>query len=129
MNLIPFAKMLEDATLGIRGQSIFVNSMPAACMRGVLLREKIKGTTIDYELPGYFRAKYQIIVRCVDYLTGEQLMEKVFACLTLSEQDVETVHYNYSRPITEPVSFPLSEGNLLEFTADFDTAYYILDQT
>jgi len=123
MNLSPIADLLNDASLGVSGKSIFINMIPSECPNGILLRNKLQGTKIDYELPGYFKTSFQLIVRAQSYSDGEKMMLDAFAALTLSEVQVGSMYVRYVRPITQPVVFPLSKGNLLEFAADFDAVY------
>lgn len=124
MNLMPLAQRLESDALGLIAKSIFVNMMPFSCPEGILLKNKLQGTEIDYELPKYFRTGFQVITRSANYQTAEAMMENVFASLTMVEETLGTVHYIYCRPITQPIAFPLSEGNLIEFSTHFDVACY-----
>lgn len=124
MNLLPLATELQAKKIGTMGKTVFINMLPIDVPLGVLLRNSLSGTEIDYELPGYFRTDFQVIVRAGSYQAGEALMEKVFNALTFSDRQLGDMHFNYMRPRTEPVVFPLSEGNLLEFSAYFDVSFY-----
>lgn len=123
MKLMPLADLLEAAGHGVKGESIFLNMMPADAESAILLRSPLSGTPIDYELPGYYRAEFQLIVRGRDYAATEAWIEQVVATLTMADKQVGPMRFNYCRPKTEPVSFPLSDGNLYEFSANFDTSF------
>lgn len=123
MNLMPIAQALENAGLGMMGQTIFINMIPIECPQGILLRSPLSGTKIDYELPGYYRTKFQLIVRAGSYAAGEALAASVFAALTIKETQLGTMYVRYMRPMTKPAVFPLSKGNLLEFAAYFDVVF------
>lgn len=123
MNLMPLAERLEAAGLGTLAETIFLNMIPSECPQGVLLRNPLRGTKIDYELPGYYKTTFQLIVRSPNYAVGEQLIQEVIAALTLAETQVGPLYVRYMRPLTKPVVFPISKGNLLEFATDFDTAF------
>lgn len=123
MNLFPLAQKMEIDGLGILGTDIFINMIPAECKQGILLRNPLRGTAIDYELPGYYKAKFQLIVRAQGYPEGEELINAAFASLTLSNVALGVMQVQFMRPITKPVVFPLSKGNLLEFAADFETVF------
>jgi len=125
MNLMPLANLIQDNGLGRQGETLFVHMLPAEAERGILLRTPLSGTPIDYELPGYYKAQFQLIVRipAADYEAGEQLVNDVIASLTMSETQVEEVFFNYSRPRTKPTPFPLSKGNLIEFNVMFDCCF------
>lgn len=122
---MPLVNLLQDAGLGTQGADLFVHMMPAEAKQAVLLRTPLSGTPIDYNLPGFFKTQFQMIVRvpAASYDSGEQLAQNVIAALTMNEVQVENLFFNYSRPRTEPVPFPLSKGNLIEFNVMFDCCF------
>ena len=63
MNLMPLITLLQTSGLGVPGQTIFLNMMPAEADSAILLRNPLSGTKIDYELPDYYRSQFQLIVR------------------------------------------------------------------
>lgn len=125
MNLMPLAQKLETDLVGVMGTSIFINMIPAECPQGILLRNRLPGTKIDYELPGYYKARFQLIARAQDYAVGEALINQAFASLTMKETTLGSMSIRFIRPVTLPAVFPLSKGNLLEFAADFEAVYVV----
>lgn len=125
MNLLPLAQKLEDDGAGIQGKTVFINMMPVECVKGILLRNKLSGTKIDYELPGYYKTKFQLIARAQSYQVGSDLIDAAFASLTLAHTTLDTMTVFFIRPATQPVTFPLSKGNLIEFAADFDAVFVV----
>jgi hypothetical protein len=123
MNLMPLADLLESSGHGNQGDTVFLNMMPAQAETAILLRSPLTGTPIDYELPGYYRTEFQLIVRGRDYVAAEVRIAAVVATLTLKNAAVGPLYFNYCRPKTEPVSFPLSDGNLFEFSTNFDVSF------
>lgn len=123
MNLLPIAQYIEDAGFGVQGENIFINMIPAERPVCIMVRNKLQGTLIDYELPGFYKTRFQLIVRAGDYVTGDKLISEVCDALTLTERQIGDMFVRYMRPVTMPVVFPLSKGNLLEFTNDFDIAF------
>lgn len=123
MNLMPIAEFLEEEDFGKMGDSIFINMIPADAPRGILLRNDLSGTPIDYELPGYFKTNFQVIVRSENFVEGEERINAILAALTLRDRRLGNMHINYMRPRTEPVVFPLSVGNLLEFATYVDISF------
>lgn len=125
MNLMPFADLLEDAMLGVKGESIFINMMPPEAKVAVLFKNRLTGTKIDYELPGYYQTKFGVVIRGTDYSLGEpgELVDKVVKALTLGPQKLGTMQINYVRPLYHPVVFPLSNGNILEWNVEFAACY------
>lgn len=124
MNLLPLAQRLQTANLGVMGTSIFVNMMPTECESGVLLRQPLTGTRIDYELPDYYKTRVQVIVRTREFKEGQALMKQVTAALLIqSDEQVGDMFIRYLRPLTKPVSFPVTLGNFIEFTVPMDVCY------
>ena len=125
MNLMPLANLLEDGGVGTKGTTIFLDMMPAEADSAILLRTPLRGSKIDYELPGYFKTEYQLIIRTPSSLYDDamSLTDQVIATLTLTNAQVENHYYTYSRPRTEAIVFPLSKGNLLEFNVMFDCCF------
>lgn len=123
MELMPFVDRLEEAGLGLKGRDIFIYMIPADRPSGFLLRNKLSGTQIDYELPGFYQTKFQLIARSTSYPEGEESIKEAIKALTIKETQVGDMFVRYSRPVTKPVAFALSNGNLIEFAVDFDVAF------
>lgn len=124
MNLDPLCDFLQDKGLGTPGMDLFVNMMPPECKKGILLRQSLTGTRIDYYLPGFYKTNIQLIVRTHDYLEGESLIKKAINAVTIkSNTQIGSMLIRYLRPTTKPVSFPLSMGNFFEFTVRLDACY------
>ena len=119
MNLMHLCHHLEQAQLGKVGTSIFLNMIPINVNKGILLRNPLVGTRIDYELSGHINTEFQVIVRTTSYEHGEELMNKVFAALTLDQVAVGDLFVSMCYPQFQPVVYPLSDGNLLELSTDF----------
>lgn len=125
MNLLPLAQKLEDDGVGVQGRTVFINMMPAECVKGILLRNKLSGTKIDYELPGYYKTKFQLIARAQSYQVGSDLIDAAFESLTMANTKLDAMGVFFIRPSTQAVTFPLSKGNLIEFAADFDAVFTV----
>lgn len=123
MNLMPIAEKLEADGVGVMAETIFINMIPAEAPTGVLLRNPLQGTEIDYELPGFYKTTFKVICRSATYPDGDALIQAVIASLTVVEAQVGSMYVKHMRPKTKPVVFPLSKGNLLEFSADFSICF------
>jgi len=123
MNLMPLITLLQTSGLGVPGQTIFLNMMPAEADSAILLRNPLSGTKIDYELPDYYRSQFQLIVRGKSYKAAQAVSDQAIAALTLVNTQVGTLYFNFCRPKTEPVAFPLSKGNLIEFNVNFEVNF------
>lgn len=124
MNLYPLAQRLHGLGIGTMGQTLFIRSMPATVTTGILLLSDLSGTQLDYELPGFKRTGFQVIVRHTDYAQGVALMGQVTAALTLLKTTVGDFYVHWIRPKHEAVVFPTSEGDLLEISVNFEAVYY-----
>lgn len=123
MNLMPLLDLLDNAGIGSQGTSLFLNMMPLETTQGVLLRPPLTGTPINYELPGFYKTRFQAIVRASKFEAGQDLAAQVAAALTLVETQVETLYIRYCRPTAKPVSFPLSNGSMVEWNIPFEVCY------
>lgn len=124
MNLLPLINRLQAAGLGTPGDSLFVNMMPPQCEKGTLLRQPLTGTAIDYYLPEYFKTRVQVIVRTHDFEEGQELIKQVVNALTIkTPTQLDAMFVRYLRPVTKPVSFPMTLGNFIEFTVPMDICY------
>jgi hypothetical protein len=125
MNLLPLVNLLESESLGVQGNNLFVDMLPSEAARAILLRNPLVGTPINHEMPGYYKADFQLIVRVPagSYDAGSDLIKQVTRALHFEERTIEDMHFKYCRPRTLPVVFPLSEGNLLEFSVMVDCCF------
>jgi hypothetical protein len=124
MNLLPVAQKLQDASLGVMGKTIFINMIPAEAPRGLLLRNDLRGTDIDYELPGYYRTMFQLIARGASYADTEALLKSAITALTIKTPTaLGTMRFSYLRPDRLPVVYPLSKGSLLEYAVNMECCF------
>lgn len=123
MNLMPLINLIEGEGLGSQGEDLFLQMLPAEAEQAILLRPPLSGTKIDHELKNFYRGEFQMIVRSHGYVAGEELAKKVVQAITLDNQQVEGQFFHYCRPMTLPVAFPLSKGNLVEHNVRFEACY------
>jgi hypothetical protein len=128
MQLEPIIQILEDAQLGQSGRTLFVGGMPASVRRGILLRGKLTGSQIDWNIPGRIKTGFQAIVRSEDVPEGQALAKAVAAALTFSDKQVDGMWLEYVRPKHLPIQFPNDEGGFTEFSINFDSCL-CLDET
>lgn len=126
MNLEMIAGKLATDGVGVTGTSIFINHMPVSADSGVLLRPPYVGTPIDYELPNYRRTTFAASIRGKTYVAAKTLAAQVVASLTFHETVLAGLDIRHVRPVTEPVSFPISEGGHVEFLVIFEAIYVIV---
>lgn len=127
MNLEMIADKLQDDGVGKKGKTIFINHMPVEATAGVLLRPPYVGTPIDYELPGYRKTKFNAAARGKNYKEANILAQKVMESLTFGGIEMSGLDIRHVRPIAEPVSFPVSDGSMVEFLMIFEAVYVIVE--
>lgn len=126
MNLEILAHKLQTDGVGKKGVDIFIQHMPQSAETGILLRMPYIGAPIDYELPGYRRERFNLIVRSKKYQTAEALVRKAMTSLTVSETQLTGMDIRFMRPERLPISYPLSEADMTEFLVIFEAVYVIL---
>lgn len=123
------AERLEQSGCGRRGKDVFIDTLPFDSPTGIVLRSSISGDRIDHELPGFMKATFRLIARASNHAEGQAKLEKAIKALWI-EQPVEmgTMNVRSCRPITTPMIYPLSPGNLREFSVNMKIIYDELEQ-
>lgn len=118
------AERLENAGCGKRGKDVFIDTLPFDSPTGIVLRSSISGDRIDHELPGFMKATFRLIARASNHAEGQAKLQKAITALWI-EQPVEmgTMNVRSCRPITTPMIYPLSPGNLREFSVNMKIIY------
>lgn len=121
MNLLPFKTILSA---GLDDIPCFIYHLPETVSEGVLLLASLGGSKLDPHLPDYKKAKFQIIVRSGDFESGYALAKQVmdiFKVVSRYSDGVMLIHF--IQALHDPVAFPSSKGNFIEFSVNFETAY------
>lgn len=122
MNMLPLRQILINN--GFPSKEIFVYNMPEAVERGVLLLHSLNGAKLDRYIPDYKRANFQAIVRASDFKSGYALSESVMAAFkVIKRYQQDDVFFHFIEPLHDPVAFPVSKGNFIEFSVNFRTTY------
>jgi len=121
---------IVDAGLGVRGQSLFRNFMPADCKVGVLIRPPLQGVPIDPFIEGWHKSPIQAIVRHFDPVDGLTLANNVSKTLFVEKPEFYEASEERGRaqisqfyPTALPIQFPLLEGNGIEWSVNFFAAF------
>lgn len=123
MNLESIAALLEEAGLGVQGTSIFIHRMPEN-QAGFILREGYSGDWISYDYPGWREGDMLLTYRSNSYADGKAQIEAAMVALSYPYGvTVGDVKFNYMRPRTTPMVYPLSAGNNTEFAVHIDVCY------
>lgn len=124
IDFLALARRLEEKGCGKCSKDIFVDTLPSESATGIVLRSSISGDKIDYELPGFMKATFRLIARASNHGVGQDMLQKASDALYI-EQDtvVGNMNVRVCRPITTPMIFPLSNGNLREFSVNMRIIY------
>ena len=93
---------------------------------GIMLKEPGTGSKINYELPGFIKTSFQMVVRKKLYVDGKALITAAVAALTIDETTLTGMYIKYMRPRHDPIQFPLTPGNNQEFLVNIDVCYVLL---
>lgn len=129
MFLKSVAEYAQSIRAGTIGKDLFAYNMPESSNLGVLLRQPLVGAEIDYELPGYRKSKFQVIVRCKpsEIEQGRAKIDAFVSSITLmGETAITGYKIRFMRPRHDPIMYPISEGGNLEFCVNFDVVYVIV---
>ena len=115
------ARILEENNIGSLGIDLFVYVMPYDVSVGVLLLPRPSGELIDHELTGIRRGGFQVIVRSPDY--NDTLINSIIPLLTIQAKVLNGLDIKYILPKSEPVVYPATDGNNIEYSVNFDAVY------
>lgn len=119
------ASHLQAQGVGVIGQDIFAGFMPERVKQGILILTPLQGIPIDFELPGYRRGSFQVVVRDTERQRCLTKANEVSNALNMDETTIDTVLFRYVRAKHDPVVYPMSKGNLLEGSVNFETVYIL----
>lgn len=124
MNIYPMATHLQAEGLGTEGQDLFVHHMPARVERGILLM--VQTPIMRHEdIDNYRKGEFQAIVRHTDRQAGYSLASQVADTLKVQDLTLGNMLFKFIHPIHDPLVYPRSEGNGLEFSVNFKCAFLI----
>ena len=86
----------------------------------------MNGAKLDPNLPGLKKGKLQAIVRASrnDFESGYALAKLIivtFKAVKFTKIDGVLIHF--IEPMSDPIPFPVSKGNFIEFSCNFETSY------
>lgn len=124
IDFIALCEKLQTDNLGVIGKTITFDTMPITVSKGLCIRSNISGDEIDYEIPGLARGTFRLIARAGKHKEGEELLNKAIKSLFIDRPtQIGSMRIRYCRPLTTPMSFPISEGNLREFAVNMSICY------
>lgn len=120
--------VLEDRLPDLKG-AIYINELPASATAGVLIKEGYSGATIDPEIRGLRKSRFQIAVRDSKkkYETAKRRAEAIMAALDIKGElrVTDGILIKMCRPLTEPIPYPVSDAGNIEFSLNFYIIYVV----
>lgn len=122
-------KKLFDANIGLSESNVFREYMPADIKSGVLIRSPLSGIKIDPNIPGWYKPRLQMIVRHHDIEAGINLAGQVVKAVRVEKSEIHEqtengrVRVAIFTPEHLPIQFPRSDGNGIEWSINFTTAF------
>ena len=130
MRLDIIAGLIQTAGLGVMGQNIFIHRMGAEVVEGILLKLPIDGITTDFDLPGYYKTTFQVIVRARLQADGDTLAKALTELLTIYSTDYnDPTSGNFALQIKQmfpaklPIVYPRSDGQGIEWSLNLYACY------
>lgn len=131
--LVPehISPILVTAKLGTAGVDLFAHRMPAGITSGIVIVGDLAGAQIDHDLPGWRIGRIQVIVRNASHIAGTALAHKIIQALTLGEHSLpaaggaSALRLRRLRPLHDPIAYPRSDGDLIEFSINFEGAWTV----
>lgn len=110
------------------GSTMFIGQIPVGAEFAVMLKESFAGTEIDPELIGRRRGKFQAVVRGKNHENCRAMIMAISDALHFRFKEVGEIYVQAVRPVSEPVSYMLSIGNMFEFSVNFSIIYDIVQK-
>ena len=101
---------------------VFAYNMPVDIKRGVLVVANMPAD-IHQDIYGYRIGEFTIVVRDSDYESGIDIATQISSALTGEGLTISGVYFMFIRAKHEPMVFPRSEGNGLEFSVSFQCRF------
>lgn len=115
--------ILENAGLGTVGSDIFAYHSPPEAHNCIIVYPSNDPPQIDPELPDYFRAKFQVIVRNSDYVAGIDVCKQAQAALTFTNTETAQMRVKDCRPLYQARIYRRSASGDLEMSINFSIIY------
>lgn len=125
MKLEAVADILHDAGIAIKGDTLYIYSMPEGKQAGVLLLdEPDMPTECDEYIPKLKKSTFHAIVRASSYQDGMALAYQVRDALNLHNHTaVSGLKFLRLKPTYDPIAYPVAESDVVEVSVNLWAAY------
>jgi len=122
-HLMVLADLLASENLAEIGVDIFINTIPADTVKGIMLRGPLIGDAIDQEQLPVRDTRFQVIVRDPSDKAGYDRSLEIAEAITMHHKWVDDVYFIQLVPMTDPVSYRRSEGGTVETSTQFKVVF------
>ena len=123
MLLEDLGALLEEASVGTVGSDLFYYSAPDEAKQYTLLMYGGDGIPINWDLPRYYKVRFQAIIRAANYTDGFAIAESVMNTLTFYESETTQYYVKQCLPKEEPRPYRRGDAGILEFSLNFDIVF------
>lgn len=132
MNLDCIAQVLINASLATAlGVDLFEHHIPESATEGLLMKLPMDGIKVNHYVDGFYRGRFQIILRSKSHADGDIKAPLINAALTFRERTfIDSnghllMNILQCLPTTLPVVYPRSAGNVYEWSCNFEAQYFM----
>ena len=122
-----------DQRLGVRGSTLFRNTLPDDCVVGVMTKAPLTGIPVDPYIRGQYHVDWQVVIRHTDPVEGNKLANDVAETFMVEAPEWHAASREHGAlslkiffPKTLPIQFPRLEGNGFEWSQHFTTVFSII---
>lgn len=103
----------------------FMFHLPETAVPGVLVRSPMGGSRYSEGMgEDYRKSSLQVVVRHRNYPDGYALSRAIADALKLSQTQLDGMYVVHMRPDSDPVAYPISRGDAVEFLINFTVSYF-----
>ncbi|MGE8141852.1 phage tail terminator protein [Novosphingobium sp. NPDC080210] len=113
-HLLAMAEIIQAAGIATIGQDLFIGTIPADVVQGVMLRDPLLGAEIDDGMKDFYSIEVSVIVRDPNVGAGYARAEALLAALTKTNWENADIQAAWMRPTSLPVSYPRGDADTLE---------------
>jgi hypothetical protein len=124
---------INTAGLGTFGEDMFVQAMPEDVNQGVAMFAPLDGIRMDPHLPSFYKPTIKIIVRDSKIERGAAKAKQIMDLLTVTGEEVYEANGERGKAVLKvfypqalPIQFPRLDGNAIEWSINFQTAFHMI---
>ena len=121
--LMTAAAMIQEAGLGEVGIDVYVGTIPADVIKGVMLRAPLDPTEVDEGMQDFYDTQFQIIVRDTDPAAGFDRADKISKALRTFRLERDGLSISWMRRKSLPIQYPKGEADDIETSVRMQVGY------